>query len=355
MVGEGLSSWDRLRGPHWCDVVVGSGYRPSGCGDARWVDGDGSGFSTWSYSPADPADPTVPAGGTGWDRSWTTRVPPSWPPAGSPGPGVADAAFTAAREWFPAAPPATEYLHPVRVDRDGDDAVLVFRSRADPRRFAIRVQLPTRTEPVDDGWGAGVVWGVPGVQTGLMAPDPVAWADELHGLLEEELLTGSMRGPTRRDRDLVVVDLANRGTGDTDRSYYLSSGTWGRVVNRRLHVNQESVPPAEIIRKAGFPTGELVAAGRAGSLVAWMLVWVNTASGGPLVGQCSVAPPMPGSPPSTGSPPRPRWNPGGSPTPPVPAGSDSTSDPQGATLGPVVGPRSAGMGYPRGRAPGPDN
>jgi len=45
------------------------------------------------------------------------------------------------------------------------------------------------------------------------------------------------------------------------------------------------VPPAGIVRKAGFPTGELVAAGRAGRLVSWVLAWVNSTSGGPLVGQ----------------------------------------------------------------------
>jgi len=221
------------------------------------------------------------------DRSWVTRVAAAWPPRGSAETGVAAAAFTAAREWFLTAPPAAAFLHPVRVDRDGDAAVLVFRWRSDPRRFAVRVELPIRLEPRDDddGWRGEAGWGVPDPQTGLVTSGPADWADGLSGWLEEELSTGAMRGVTRRDGDLVVLDPHHRGTGDTDRAYYLSAGTWGRVVDRAHRIDQESIPPAGFVRRAGFPTAELVAAGRARRLVSWTLVWVNSTSGGPLVGQ----------------------------------------------------------------------
>jgi len=219
------------------------------------------------------------------DRSWVTRVASSWPPRGSAGTGVADAAFTAAREWFLTAPPAAEFLHPVRVDRDGDVAVLVFRWRSDPRLFAVRVELPTRLEPLDDGWRTAVGWGVPDPGTGLVTSGPAGWADGLSGWLEEELSTGAMRGVTRRDGDLVVLDPRNRATGVTDRAYHLSAGSWGRVVDRAHRVDQESIPPAGLVRRAGFPTAQLVAAGRAGTLVSWTLAWVDSTPEDLLVGQ----------------------------------------------------------------------
>ncbi len=208
------------------------------------------------YSLLDPPGTAGPPP----DRSWVDRVPSSWPATGTDGRGgVADAAFAAARESFLAAPPAPEFLRPVRVDRDGDVAVLVFAWRSDPRRFAIRVDLPTVLEQIDDGWGEGAVWGIPEPQTGFVTSGPVDWADGLDGWLEEELLTGAIRSRNHRDGDLVVVDLADRGVGEEDREYHLSGGTWGRTVDRALGIDQESVPPAKLVSAAGFPTAALVA------------------------------------------------------------------------------------------------
>jgi len=335
-------------------------------GDAGRVDGDPA-VVVSAYWPLGSAEPLV--AGPAPDRSWVTRAPPSWPEPQQQGPGVADAAFTAVRELFLAAPPVAEYVHPVRVDRDGDVAVLVFRWRADPRSFAVRVDLPLALELVDEGWGGGEQWTVPEPQTGFPTSGPAGWADGLSGWLEEQLLTGAIRGTTRRDGELVVVDLEDRATGDGDSAYYLSSGTWGRAAHRALGIDQESVPPAGVAAAAGFPTAALVAAGRAATLVSWPLAWVNSSAGGPLVGQavcvadppapgsppsatsatlvaldvapptpagawrrgwwptCSVTPPMPESPPWTGSGHRCPRGRGGPPTPPTPAGSTSTSDP----------------------------
>ncbi len=247
-----------------------------------------------AYSLLDPAG----TGGPAPDRSWVTRVPTSWPAPGSPGAGVADAAFTAARESFLAAPPAPEFLHPLRVHRDGDTAVLVFTWRADRRRFAIRVDLPTVLEEIDEGWGQEPVWAVPDPQTGLVTSGPVDWAGGLDGWLEEELLTGAVRGATHRDGDLLVVDLASRDPEEEDRAYYVSGGTWGPEVAPAFGIDQESVPPAGIVAEVGFPTAALAAAGRAATLVSWALARVNSRSGGPLVGQAvcvATGPAKPGS------------------------------------------------------------
>lgn len=215
-----------------------------------------------------------------------------WPATGSGdggGDSVADAAFAAARESFLAAPPVRGYVRPLRVDRDGGVAVLVFMWRADPRRFAIRVYLPTG--PDVSGGGRVGMWGPP-------SASPGDWADHLYGWLVEELLTGAMRGAIRRAGDLVVVDPRNRGMGQVDRTYYVDGGRWGPVIFRGERLNEESLPPADSVTEAGFGTTEVVAAGRAGTLVSWPLVWVNSTSGGPLVGQavCVADPAATGSP-----------------------------------------------------------
>lgn len=249
---------------------------PGGGGDAGWVDGDGdgSGFSAWSYSRGDRS---VSVGGMGSDRSWLTRVPVGWPVT-----GVAEAAFTAARESFRAAPPAAGLLHPVRVDRRGGVAVLVFRWRADPRLFGIEVDLPSEDHPAGSSSRGG--WAFPQPQTRFGTWGPRDWADELGGWLDEELMTGAITSPSRRDGDLFVLDLHARRATEEDRAYYLSSGVWGRVVDPAHHVDQESVPPVGMVAGAGFPTVDLVTAGRAATLVSWTLAWVNQVFGG-LVGQ----------------------------------------------------------------------
>lgn len=161
--------------------------------------------------PYSRVDPSVSVGGVGSDRSWLTRVPAGWP-----GAGVADAAFTAARESFLAAPPAAGLLHPVRVERRGSVAVLVFRWLADPRLFGIEVNLPTEDHPTGSSSRGG--WAFPQPQTRFGTWGPQDWADELGGWLDEELMTGAIRSPNRRDGDLLILDLHSRRAADEDRA-----------------------------------------------------------------------------------------------------------------------------------------
>ena len=257
----------------WVSVMGGSAFRPGN--DAGWVDSDGSGFSAWSYSGVDRS---VSVGGVGSDRSWLTRVPAGWPVT-----GVAEAAFTAARESFLAAPPAVGLLHPVRVERRGGVAVLVFRWLADPRLFGIEVNLPSEDHSTDSISRGG--WAFPQPQTRFGTWGPRDWADELGRWLDEELMTGAISSPSRRDGDLLILDLHARRAADEDRAYSLSSGVWGRVVDPAHHVDQESVPPVAMVAGAGFPPGDLATAGRDGTLVSWTLAWVNQGRGGRLAGQ----------------------------------------------------------------------
>lgn len=156
----------------------------------------------------------------------------------------------------------TDGFRGLDVQTTGSELVVVFRWRLDPSTYAVRFGLPWH--PPCSPW------------TAMPVDSTEQWADDLSGLLAEELNTGAARRARRtRHGEIVELDLADAPDRFGDE-YYVS----------RVPTDGD---PGRGLQDAGadlsWPRRELAA----GRLLSWLQVHVNNERAEPVVGHAASA------------------------------------------------------------------